>query len=199
MRERDTRSEAYIRQLLNKDSVFWKRALHVQAPYLWNIRRLRLGKTLDVGCGIGRNLRGLGTGSVGIDHNDLAVEICREKGLEAYTPEAFAQKFAQGQGQFDALLFSHILEHMSFMEGSALIAQYLPYLRQRSKMLFITPQEAGFKRDASHVEFMDFEKLEHLMEEHRFSLARSFSFPFPRRIGLVFPYNEFVVLGERHG
>ena len=36
--------------------VWWKRALDVQAPYRWNLRRLKPGFMLDVGCGLGRNL-----------------------------------------------------------------------------------------------------------------------------------------------
>lgn len=198
MPETDTRSEAYIRQLMSNESVFWKRALHVQAPYLWNLKRFRLGRTLDIGCGIGRNLMGLVAGSVGIDHNSFAVEVCRRKGFEAYTPQGFARIYGPTNEKFDALLFSHVLEHMSFMDASALVGEYAPYLKQRSKMLFITPQEAGFKRDASHVEFMDFKKLKSLLEAHRFSPASAISFPFPRPVGYLFPYNEFVVLGERH-
>lgn len=198
MPERDTRSEAYIHQLLSNESAFWKRALHVQAPYLWNLKRFQLGKTLDIGCGIGRNLKSLAVGSVGIDHNSLAVDVCRRKGLEAYTPQDFARKYDPKNEKFDALLFSHVLEHMSFTDASALVGEYIPYLKQRSKMLLITPQEAGFKRDASHVEFMDYEKLEALVKAHRFSLASAISFPFPRPVGHLFPYNEFVVLGERY-
>lgn len=198
MPETDTRSKAYIRQLMSHESTFWKQALHVQAPYLWNLKRFRLGKTLDIGCGIGRNLKVLAAGSMGIDHNSLAVDVCRRKGLEAYTPQDFARKYDPTNEKFDALLFSHVLEHMSFMDASTLVGEYAPYLKQRSKMLFITPQEAGFKRDASHVEFMDFEKLEALMKAHSFSPASIISFPFPRPIGHLFTYNEFVVLGERH-
>ncbi|HEX8978941.1 MAG TPA: class I SAM-dependent methyltransferase [Parasulfuritortus sp.] len=133
MREEDTRSEAYLRQLLRNDAVFWKRALHVQAPYLWNIRRFQLGRTLDIGCGIGRNLRELGAGSVGVDHNSLAVEVCRQRGLEAYSPQDFAQKYDPSNDKFDALLFSHVLEHMSLMDGSALVGRFIPYLKRRSK------------------------------------------------------------------
>ena len=49
----------------------WKRILDVQAPYRWNLRRL-LGtrRTLDVGCGIGRNLVNLPVGSVGVSRHE---------------------------------------------------------------------------------------------------------------------------------
>jgi SAM-dependent methyltransferase len=50
----------YARRLQRLSGRRWKRLIDVQAPYRWNIHRLRLGRTLDVGCGIGRNLKHLG-------------------------------------------------------------------------------------------------------------------------------------------
>ena len=50
-----TSGEDYARRLQSKQQVGWKKALNVQAPYRWNLRRQRLGRTLDVGCGIGLN------------------------------------------------------------------------------------------------------------------------------------------------
>ena len=61
-----------------KQQVWWKKALNVQAPYRWNLRRQRLGRTLDVGCGIGRNLETLDPGSVGVDHNEHSVAVGAE-------------------------------------------------------------------------------------------------------------------------
>ena len=58
-------------------------------PYRWNLRRLRLGRVLDVGCGIGRNLQHLDADAVGVDHNQDSVTIARQRGLTAYVPEAF--------------------------------------------------------------------------------------------------------------
>src|SRR4051794_16936807 len=37
----------------------WKKWLNVQAPYRANLRRYKLGRTLDIGCGNGRNLGAL--------------------------------------------------------------------------------------------------------------------------------------------
>ena len=47
--EQDTQSEAYAARLDSLESARWKRWLNVQAPYRWNLRRLRLGFVLDVG------------------------------------------------------------------------------------------------------------------------------------------------------
>ena len=48
-----------------------RRMLPTQAPYRWNLRRLRLGRVLDVGCGVGRNLRNCAPGSVSSASDDV--------------------------------------------------------------------------------------------------------------------------------
>jgi SAM-dependent methyltransferase len=98
---------------------------------------------------------------------------------------------------FDALLFAHVLEHMTRVDAAALVAQWLHHLRPGGKLLLITPQEAGFRSDPSHVEFMDFDALRALLADVGCEPLRAYSFPFPRLAGRVFQHNEFVVLGRR--
>lgn len=193
----DTQSSEYAQRLVRKQSAFWKQILDVQAPYRWNLNRLKPGRTLEIGCGIGRNLRQLGVGSIGVDHNDVAVQICRQRGYVAYTPEELAGLNLAGENLFDSLLFSHVLEHMTFTEASRCIATYLTLLSPSGRILLITPQEAGFESDPTHVEFMTFEKLSLILSEHCFLTSCAYSFPFPRWAGKLFRYNEFVVVGER--
>ena len=64
-----TRGADYAERLETLETARWKRVLDVQAPYRWNLRRLGLGFTLDIGCGIGRNLP-VAAGAV--DHGGLA-------------------------------------------------------------------------------------------------------------------------------
>lgn len=73
----DTKNQSYSERLLNKQTAKWKEILDVQAPYRWNLQRLNLGFTLDIGCGIGRNLINLKGNGIGIDHNFHSVEVCR--------------------------------------------------------------------------------------------------------------------------
>src|SRR5512134_3456178 len=87
--ESDTRSREYTERLVRLQRAPWKRWLDVQAPYRWNLRRLRPGFTLEVGCGIGRNLEHLRGHGVGLDHNPHSVAAARAIGLRAFTPEAF--------------------------------------------------------------------------------------------------------------
>ena len=73
----DTSSSEYADRLRRKEYARWKQVLDVQAPYRWNLKRQKLGRTLDVGCGIGRNLVSLSDDSVGVDHNEDSVAEAR--------------------------------------------------------------------------------------------------------------------------
>lgn len=192
----DTRSEDYAARLRALEGAPWKRRLDVQAPYRWNVRRLGLGFALDVGCGIGRNLRHLGT-AVGIDHNPASVALARERGCVAFTPEAFLASEHAVPGRFDGLLFAHVLEHMTGAEATAFVGEHLRWLRSGGRVALIAPQEAGFRSDPTHVDFLDAERLEAILRACGLALERSFSFPFPRLVGRVFPHNEFVVVGRK--
>ncbi|SDP04776.1 Methyltransferase domain-containing protein [Nakamurella panacisegetis] len=189
-----TAGEAYAERLNTLQSKKWKKWLNVQAPYRANLRRYRLGRTLDVGCGNGRNLAALGAGSVGVDHNPHLVRAAREIGLEAYTSdEFFADPALSAAGAFDAILASHLIEHLRYDEAVEVMRSYLPCVRPGGRVLLITPQERGHASDPTHVAFSDFAVLRRLAVELGLQPVRSRSFPFPRALGKVFIYNEFNV------
>ncbi|MET0725092.1 MAG: class I SAM-dependent methyltransferase [Leifsonia sp.] len=176
-----------------KQTATWKRVLNVQAPYRWNLRRLDLGFTLDIGCGIGRNLQHLGQG-VGVDHNADSIAVVRGRGFPGFTPDEFrASEFAT-TGRFDSLLLAHVLEHMDAATGLALIAEYLPYLKPGGKICIVTPQERGYDSDATHELFVDFDGIADVFSDLGLEQRRAFSFPFPRWAGRAFVYNEFVAV-----
>ena len=185
----------YTERLVRSGGARWKRILNVQAPYRWNIRRLEPGRVLDVGCGIGRNLEHLDGNGVGVDTNPTSVAEARERGFEAYTVEEVAAGALDGV-LFDSLLFAHVLEHMPVADATALIGEYLPYLRAGGQVISIVPQEAGFASDATHVDFLEADDVETMYAEHAIAVTRSFSFPFPRAAGRRFRYNETVVVGR---
>jgi 2-polyprenyl-3-methyl-5-hydroxy-6-metoxy-1,4-benzoquinol methylase len=195
--ERDTRSQAYAARLGGLEGARWKRWLDVQAPYRWNLRRLRLGHALDLGCGIGRNLVNLGDSSVGVDHNPHSLETARRRGCTAFTPSEFRGSGHAAPGRFDSILVAHVLEHMPLAEARGLVGEYLGYLKPGGRVVLITPQEAGYRSDPSHVELMDFEKLLGILADCDLRPERTYSFPFPRPVGRIFPHNEFVVVGRR--
>ncbi len=192
--EDDTRSAEYAARLQRREDARWKRILNVQAPFRWNLRRLRPGFTLDVGCGIGRNLYAVD--GVGVDHNAKAIAVARGRGFTAFTSEEFPSTGYAEAGRFDTMLLAHIVEHMSRQEASDLVATYLPFIRSVGKVIVIAPQEAGFRSDPTHVEYMDHDKIRGLLEEQEVTVEREYSFPFPRPIGKVLRYNEFVTVGR---
>jgi len=188
----------YTERLLRKETAWWKRALDVQRPYRWNLKRLEPGFTLDLGCGLGRNLNHLGGDGVGIDHNPTSVATCRERGLEAYTPEEFRASARNRPGTFDSLLAAHLVEHLDPATARALLADHLPLVRPGGKLILITPQERGYASDATHVTYLDLTALEALAHDLGTTVERRFSFPFPTPlVGKVFTYNEFVVVAHR--
>ena len=192
-----TRRAEYAERLVRKETAAWKRLLNVQAPYQWNLRRQGLGRTLDVGCGIGRNLATLDPGSVGVDHNAASVAVARDRGFTAYTSEEFVSSPHAVDGSFDSMLVAHVIEHMSAELGEKLVREYLPYVRAGGKVFFICPQERGYKSDATHERFTTNDDLAALARSVGLVPERAASFPFPRFAGKAFTYNEFNLLATK--
>ncbi len=187
----------YTARLERETAKGWKRALGAQAPYRRHIRRVVEGRVLDVGCGIGRNLHHLDGRGVGVDINPHSVEVARSNGLTVYTAEEFESGPDAILGEYDTLLFAHVLEHMTRTEASSLLGAYLPYLRTGGRLVVIVPQEAGFKSDATHVTFLDLADLGVLEEEHGLVRETGYSFPLPRSAGRFFTHNETVAISRK--
>ena len=195
-----TAGEDYTQRLQRKGTAWWKRALDVQRPYRWNLRRLEPGFTLDLGCGLGRNLAHLDGNGVGIDHNPTSVAACRAAGLEAYTPDEFAASERARPATFDTLLAAHLVEHLPAGEAVELLRSHLAYVKPGGKVIVITPQERGYASDETHVVYVDAEGLAELAAALGLDVDRTFSFPFPSAaVGKVFTYNEFVMVGRVPG
>lgn len=194
-----TAEKAYTERLIRKQMVWWKRLIDVQAPYRWNLRRLQPGFTLEVGCGIGRNLLHLRGHGIGVDHSEHSVQIAQRRGCRAFLPEAFAVSTYAQPATFDSLLLAHVAEHMTSAEVTALVQTYIPYLKPSGRIIIITPQERGYASDATHVEFVDWQKIRTILGPLGFSPVREYSFPFPRAFGKLFIYNEFISVSRRVG
>jgi SAM-dependent methyltransferase len=178
----------------------WRKLLNVQAPYRSNLRRLAPGFTLDVGCGVGRNLAHLDGLAVGVDANADCVARCRTRGFAAYLPNEFASRAALGEfPEFDSVLVAHVLEHLPQEAADNLVSEYLQYLKPQGRLILMTPQEAGYRSDPTHVRFVDGDSLVAMCKQHGLRIERNYSFPFPRAAGRFFRYNEFVVVGSSVG
>lgn len=195
MAKKDTKGVNYAERLTRLSGAKWKQVLDVQRPYRWNLKRLKLGKTLDVGCGIGRHLSHLPEGSVGVDHNKHAIEIAKQTGYEAYTVEEFEKNKKIKKNSFDSMLLAHVLEHLSTADGKKVLKQYLPYVRD--KVVVICPQEKGFPTDETHVNFLKHKDIEVILKSFDLVIDKSYSFPFHKYAGKVFTHNETVVVASK--
>jgi len=189
----DTTSESYADRL--NATARWKSILDVQRPYRWNLQRLNPGFTLDIGCGVGRNLSHIN--GIGVDHNAASITIARQRGYEAYTVGDFANSEHNRPQHYDTLLFAHVLEHMDRTAALGLLLEYQPLLKDGGQVIAITPQEVGYRSDPTHVEFMDGSLVTQLLIEAKYQPVSSASFPFPRWLGKFFKYNEFVTVGHK--
>jgi SAM-dependent methyltransferase len=174
----------------------WRRVVDPQIPYRWNLRRLHLGRTLDIGCGVGRNLAHLTAGSVGVDHNTTSVDIARGRGLVAYSPEGFLGSTDAVPGSFDSLLFAHVLEHLTLDGAVGLVRAYLPMRREHGAVVVICPQQRGQGSDPTHVTYLTPQRIGGLLTGLGLHVERSSSFPFPAFAGRWFAHNETVVVAR---
>jgi SAM-dependent methyltransferase len=190
----DDREESYAQRLVRLQRAPWKRLLPIQLPYALHLRAVARGATLEIGCGIGRNLRVLKGGAIGVDRDRESVDYVNNiLQLRAYTPEEF-QRCQHARSMFDTLLFSHVLEHIPLDQVDSLVSSYLPCLRSAGRVIVITPQERGYASDPTHVAFFDFDSAARLARSTGLLVERQYSFPFPRFAGGMFRYNEFVSL-----
>jgi SAM-dependent methyltransferase len=195
---RSTDGSDYTERLIQLEQPLWKRVLDVQAPYRWNVRRLFGDReVLDVGCGLGRNLAHLAPRGIGVDHNEHSVEVCRGRGLTAFTTEEFAGTEYARPGRFGGLLAAHLIEHMPRAEAVKVLGGYLDYLAPGARVVFICPQERGYATDSTHAEFTDFDGLADVAGQLGLKVDRRISFPLPRIAGKAFPYNEFVLIASK--
>jgi 2-polyprenyl-3-methyl-5-hydroxy-6-metoxy-1,4-benzoquinol methylase len=197
----DVRMDAdqeYAARLVRLQTARWKQWLGVQAPFRWNLRRLDPGFTLEIGCGIGRNLLHLGKNAVGVDTNEHCVRFAKSRGLIALTPAEFRQSADYNRpGRFDSILLAHVAEHMTEPQAIVLLQEYVLYLKSGGRLILLGPQEAGFRSDATHVAMMDFAALTRIARGVGCRPERAYSFPFPRVMGRWFTYNEFVVVSRK--
>lgn len=187
----ETKSADYTARLVMQRERAARRIPGAQIPYAWNINRHLTGLTLDVGCGIGRNLTNLKHHAIGVDHNKTSVETARERGLEAYTVEEFTNTKYATPGTFDGLLTAHVLEHLTYSDCITLLQTYLPYLKPGATVMMICPQEKGYAAETTHIHWVDLDVMARIGTELGLTAHKNYRFPFPRPIGKVFTHNEF--------
>ena len=96
------------------------------------------GFILDVGCGYGKNLKLLseaGYQVLGIEKSKQIVENNKKKGLKCIHVDEL-KKINQ---EFDAIIMSHVIEHISPDNLKDFIDSYLSYLKSNGYLIIATP------------------------------------------------------------
>lgn len=190
----------------------------VRRPWLRAAAGFVEGPTIDLGCGVGELLERLPAGSKGLEINKASVEHCRAKGLDVTYYDGWADDWQLsavrdgvdgdearpdpldsgdrheiGDGRFDTLIMSHVLEHLD--EPVDVLHRLLTTagplgLRQ---VLIVVPGRAGFRSQETHRTFVDRGMLSGptVTRDTGFALASTSYFPGNLRwIGDVFLYHE---------
>ncbi len=197
MKIKSTQEKEYASYLIKAQDMGWKNKIDVQRPYRRNLQKLSLGKTLDIGCGIGRNLKALPADSVGIDHNKYMIKHLRDQGYKAYTPSSFKKLEKTATTSFDSLLFAHIIEHLTLAQSEDMIRDYLKYLKNNGRVVVICPQKKGFSKDSTHIRYHTRDTIDMLLTKIGLDVIKKQSFPFPEIVGSIFAPNEFWVVAKK--
>ena len=107
---------------------------------------------LEIGCGLGRNLdflSGLGFKNVtGMDINKELVNQAQSFGYKAFHLE----ETVKWEGEYDILIFSHIIEHFGHSELKDFLENYLEQCKDNGNVIILTPVfTRSFYNDFDHV------------------------------------------------
>lgn len=127
---------------------------------------IRKGKTLDIGAGDGLITSLLG--AEGIDDNELAVKLAKEKKADVRLGDAYNLKYPAKT--FDNVLMADVIEHLEFPEKT--IKEIKRILKLDGKLYVITPpkKDDGTLHDKYHYKEYTPDELKTFVEGFGFKL-----------------------------
>lgn len=129
---------------------------------------VRKGKTLDVGAGDG--LITYLIGAEGVDDNELAVRLARERNVDVKIDSAYDLKYLDSM--FDNVLMADVIEHLEFPEKA--LQQVRRVLKENGYLYIVTPpakKKGKGLHDKYHYREYTPDELTLLMEKNGFELV----------------------------
>ncbi|HWI20478.1 MAG TPA: class I SAM-dependent methyltransferase [Vicinamibacterales bacterium] len=134
---------------------------------------------LDVGCGRGEFLALLRDGGIsakGLDLNPEMVEVCRERGLDATTGDAYGYLQGLPDESLGGLIAVQVVEHLQPAYLTGMLGQAFDKLRPGARILLETINPAcwvaffeSFIRDLTHVKPLHPDTLQYLLQANGFT------------------------------
>jgi 2-polyprenyl-3-methyl-5-hydroxy-6-metoxy-1,4-benzoquinol methylase len=100
------------------------------------------GRLLDVGCGSGewlQTMRGLGWQGEGVDFDEAAVKVGRQRGLAVRCGTVQQQNYPSES--FDAIILNHVIEHVPEPVGT--VSECRRILKRGGKLVLCTPNSSS--------------------------------------------------------
>lgn len=110
-----------------------------------HLSRRLVGRTLDLGCGIG-DMLAYRSNTVGVDINPRTVAFCNTRGVEAHLMSPNELPFRSGE--FDSVLMDNVLEHLP--EPAPLLTEVRRVLAGKGRLLIGVPGSKGWDCDPDH-------------------------------------------------
>lgn len=148
----------------------------ITSPLLYAQARAFGPRILEVGSGIGAGILGAYSRSVvGADINPLAVQYCKNLGLNAHlimpeNPWPFAE------GEFDACVLDNVLEHLE--NPSLLLEECNRVTTPEGGLVVAVPGSRGYRADADHKKFYGETELRSLHDQWKLSELTATPFRF---------------------
>ena len=152
-------------------------------------RRL-VGRSLDIGCGIGDMLV-YRANMVGVDINPRTISFCHARGVSAYLMQSDA--LPSVEGEFDSALLDNVLEHVA--QPQRLLSEVQRVLRPAGRVLVGVPGIRGWASDADHKVFYDESALAACMAEAGFDSVETFHTPLWRSACLDRHVRQYCLYG----
>ncbi|ULO08037.1 class I SAM-dependent methyltransferase [Paenibacillus sp. 19GGS1-52] len=163
---------------------------------------------IDIGCGKGYFLELLKENTfkgIGVDTDLRLIQVCKDKGLEAYVHEGGDYLFEQNDSSIDAVFFAHVIEHLTVPQKIAFLNLCYQKLVVGGVLIIETPNTTSnyvmnnlYYLDPTHEKPLFPEALKHLAEMAGFNVINSYLSEKVENIESEIQYYNFSLILEKN-